>query len=253
MMFFGLLRRTLARSWFRVMSRGNHEHRGVAAHIARDSCLSYRSFVTFCLALRHRPRSSDANEASEFAVECVQFDERLRFTGQHVTDSAMQLICRADPAELFLKRLDADGQLAAARLGLTVDRLHTNGQQELDRLMRGGHFQIEVGNLIGITWVVDRHNVGTPVPDLDDLLDGLGKDPDRRPHILVTYNREESPSKEVHVPRCLDAIDHYRFNPVTDCSSATGLTKPISSTAAGLAEGIHSQGFVTPVHLEYCV
>lgn len=235
------------------MSRGNHEHRGVAAHIVRDSCLSCRSFVAFCLALRQQPRRSDADAAWKFATKSVQSNECLRFTGQHVADSAMQLICRADPAERFLKRLDSDGQLAAARLGLTLDSLRTRGQQELDRLMRGGHFKMEVGNLLGITWVVDRHNVGTPVADLDHLLDGLGKDPDRRPHVLVTYNREEPPSKEVHVPRCLDAINHYRFNPVKDCSSATGRTKPISSTAAGLAEGIHSQGFVTPVHLEYCV
>lgn len=218
----------------------------ILENVETDACIAPDREAEFFNRISARKEFTDHRDACEFALNAtLQSKDDLLCTGKEVPQDRFQTLVRIVLPE-NLRFIVGDDYMR--RGGFTDYDMETdevtvrNCVEDYDGAGLGG----QVGRPGGIAWAAeDSQALGSIRSDGAALTDRLGLEAqhrsatDRGFYVRLAIARQNLPTS-LHVPRILDGIGFAAFRPVADCSSATGMTFPLSGNASeGFPEAVH--------------
>lgn len=230
--------------WREQLLRGSPAHRHVVETLEGDNCVSAAVCEEFFRYIAsNRPYSSPQSAFATAASRIVDSNDPLTCGGSSVPEGDFVRLVR-------IQRL-SDIRFCGPRItellqraGVADHELESMPIELVMHLVDNYRGSVLLGNKFGIVWVTDGNScAGVGLGSLAARL-GIEISPRER-YIECAYNRTDCKTS-LHVPRAFDALDQAMFLPNSDCSAASGLTRPLAPETTGLPEAVHRASEVNP-------
>ena len=236
---------------------GTEKHRRILGNVRGDACVSDKTasefFARLAVQLAAQGPPANADAALTQASDVVKADpDTFLCQGKAVPQNLFRQLFRIEKVERLVDLLPEEG--VGGRLGLDPKKLDWAKISTEDLAVLTDEYDgpVRLGNKLGVVWVTDYEAVQDLAANPDTLSDVLGRPAANGSsrYVICVYNRVET-GRSLHVPRCLDGIDHEHFEVTTDCGAPFGRTSPISHPKeGGKPEAVHRSCTVKPVRWE---